>query len=73
MAAAVAPVVPIMDQELIEVPIAKLTPAEDNLRRQIGDVDDLAQSIRALGIIEPLVASPAPGGRYDLIAGGCRV
>lgn len=67
------PVTPIIDQELIDLPVAKLAAAEDNLRRSLGDVDELAQSITALGIIEPLVATPRAAGMFLIIAGHRRL
>lgn len=54
---------------LTTLPIDSIVPAEDNLRRRIGDVRDLATSIAAVGIIEPLVVSPAGEGRYTIVAG----
>ena len=49
--------------------IDSLVPADDNLRRRTGDVRDLAASITAVGVIEPLVVSPADDGRYVIVAG----
>jgi ParB/RepB/Spo0J family partition protein len=44
----------------------------DNLRRDIGDVSALAQSIRAQGILQPLLVSPN-GDRYQVVAGSRRL
>ena len=49
--------------------INSIVPAEDNLRRRIGDVRDLAASITAVGVIEPLLVSPVEGDRYVIVAG----
>ena len=49
--------------------IDSVVPAEDNLRRRIGDVRDLAASITAVGVIEPLLVSPVEGDRYVIVAG----
>lgn len=51
------------------LPIDSIVPAEDNLRRRIGDVRDLAASITAVGIVEPLLVSPVGGDRYVIVAG----
>jgi len=54
---------------LTMLPIDSLVPSDDNLRRRTGDVRDLAASITSLGVIEPLVVSPADDGRYVIVAG----
>jgi ParB family transcriptional regulator, chromosome partitioning protein len=55
------------------VPIEFLAPNPRNPRRNFdeGELSDLAQSIREHGIVQPVVARPAPGqaGRYEIIAG----
>lgn len=38
-------------------PLDKLIPAPDNPRRDLGDLTELAESIAAVGIVEPLVAT----------------
>lgn len=48
-----------------------IDPAKDNPRRQVGDVAELAQSIRALGLLEPLVVTPRDD-RYLLVCGARR-
>jgi ParB family chromosome partitioning protein len=51
--------------------IEDVYPAPDQPRRRFVDseLDELAQSIRAHGVIMPLVVRPRPGGGYLLIAG----
>lgn len=58
------------------VAIDLLDPAPDNPRRNVGDVTELAQTIRELGLLEPLVVTPR-GDRYLIVCGarrhaGCR-
>lgn len=36
-------------------PIEEVIPATDNLRRHLGDLDEMVASIRAVGIIEPII------------------
>lgn len=55
------------------VPIEKLVPAEDNLRRKTGDVRDLAASIAAVGLVEPLLVAPREDGGYTVVAGHRRL
>jgi ParB/RepB/Spo0J family partition protein len=58
--------------QLLVVPIGKVIPAKDNPRRKVGDVDELAASIRAVGLLEPLVVTNG-GDTYALVAGARRL
>lgn len=59
---------------MIEVlPIDKLRPAADNVRRNIGDVDELAASIRAQGLLQSLLVTPNGDGTYTVVAGHRRL
>lgn len=55
--------------ELLDVHVGLLQPHPDNPRSDVGDVTELAQSIREQGVLEPLVVVPAPGatpgGAFD--------
>ena len=54
------------------LPIDQLVPAEDNFRGPVGDVSELAESIRAVGILQHLVSPPratAATGWSSAIAG----
>jgi ParB family chromosome partitioning protein len=54
-----------------QAPIEDVYPSPDQPRRHFADaeLDALAQSIRAHGVIMPLVVRPRPGNGYLLIAG----
>jgi ParB/RepB/Spo0J family partition protein len=56
-----------------ELPIDWIVPAPDNVRQDLGDLSGLVESIKANGILEPLVVVPCPDGddehRYHLVAG----
>lgn len=54
---------------LTMLPIDSVVPADDNLRRRISDVRDLAASITTVGIVEPLLVSPIAEDRYVIVAG----
>lgn len=68
------------------IPVDRITPHDRNVRRDLGDLDDLAASIKAQGVLQPLVVAPVPIGehpsleeltvgndRYALIAGHRRL
>lgn len=41
-----------------QIPLDNLHPAEDNPRTQLGDLEEMAASIRSVGILQPLVVAP---------------
>jgi ParB/RepB/Spo0J family partition protein len=55
------------------LPIDQLVPAEDNFRGPVGDVTELAESIRAVGILQHLVVTPKADGGYRLVFGHRRL
>jgi ParB family chromosome partitioning protein len=55
------------------IPLAELHLADDNVRRELGDVSDLAASIKAIGLLEPLVVTPRAEGGYLVVAGARRL
>ncbi|MBV9801739.1 MAG: ParB/RepB/Spo0J family partition protein, partial [Solirubrobacterales bacterium] len=58
-------------QELRPIPIDMIDPSEKQPRRTF-DEDSLlalAGSIRASGVLQPVLVRPLPNGRYELIAG----
>jgi ParB/RepB/Spo0J family partition protein len=59
-----------------EVPLNRLTPSSLNPRKVVGDVTDLAASIREVGILEPILVRPmgmlADGPLYEVVAGSRR-
>lgn len=62
--------------ELLDVAPREITPHPKNPRHAVGDVADLADSIRSVGLLEPLVVAPqVEGGKgtYRLIAGHRRL
>lgn len=52
--------------------LGDLTPAPDNPRRDLGDLTELAASIREVGIVEPIVAARNPDGSTTIVAGSRR-
>lgn len=55
------------------VHISRLVPHPANIREGLGDLTDLTASIRAAGIIQPLVVEPRSDGKFAVIAGHRRL
>ncbi len=64
-----------MSRELIEVPLNKLVASDRNVRRTgaADGVEELAASILAHGLLQPLLVSSREDGRYGVIAGSRRL
>lgn len=56
-----------------EIPVDQLTPAADNPRRDLGDLTELTATIKALGVLEPLVVSKSRANGITVIAGHRRL
>lgn len=59
--------------QAMELPIEQVVPSPINVRREVGDVSELAASIREQGILEPLVVRPTQDGNYEVIIGSRRL
>jgi ParB family chromosome partitioning protein len=57
------------EPRLAILPLALIDPDPNQPRKHLGDLADLASSIREQGLINPLVVEVAEGGRYCLITG----
>ena len=57
---------------LKHVTLAEIEPADDNLRRNLTGIDELAASIAAQGIITPLTLTPNGGEKLKIVAGNRR-
>lgn len=64
-----------MSRELIEVPLNKLVVSDGNVRRTgaADGVEELAASILAHGLLQPLLVTAREDGRYGVIAGSRRL
>lgn len=58
-------------EELVELPVAQLQAGAHQPRRNFdaAALDSLADSIRAQGVVQPIVVRPVAGGRYEIVAG----
>lgn len=55
---------------LAAIPLSDITPSPSNIRERIEDVDELALSIREVGLLQPIVVQQIPGARgYQIVAG----
>ena len=59
------------EDRLTDLPIAQLRPGRYQPRTQIDpeSIADLADSIRAQGVMQPILVRPLPEGGYEIIAG----
>lgn len=55
------------------LPLGNIIPAPDNVRADIGDLGDLADSIAELGLLQPLVVRPLDGDDVEVVAGHRRL
>ncbi|HEY7561605.1 MAG TPA: ParB/RepB/Spo0J family partition protein [Gaiellaceae bacterium] len=57
--------------ELTQVPVGSIRPNTRQPRRRFdgASIDELAESIRVQGLVQPVVVRPAPEGGYELIVG----
>ncbi len=47
-----------MEQKIVMLPVEQLYPHPDNPRKDVGDVTELAESIRAMGVMQNLTVVP---------------
>ena len=59
--------------QALEVPTSQLMVSPINVRRDVGDISELADSIRAQGILEPLIVRPTQDDNYEVIIGSRRL
>ena len=58
-------------EDLLELSVEQLQPGAHQPRRNFdaAALESLADSIRAQGVVQPIVARPVNGGRYEIVAG----
>lgn len=54
---------------LEDLPLSRVLPHGKNPRLELRDIPDLAASIKAQGVMEPLIVAPLNGTQYTIIAG----
>jgi len=62
-------------ETIVNLRLAEVHPAADNVRADVGDVTELAASIAEVGVLEPLIVVPASGngGGYTIVVGHRRL
>src|SRR5579859_4430775 len=60
------------EQSIEMLALSAIAPAPDNPRKDLGDVDELAASMRELGMLQPLVVTPR-GGKFMVVCGHRRL
>jgi ParB/RepB/Spo0J family partition protein len=55
------------------IPVDLIDPAEDNFRGPVGDVSELADLIKAQGLLQAITVTPKPDGRYKVVFGHRRL
>jgi ParB family chromosome partitioning protein len=56
------------------VPVKALIPSQSNVRHKVTGLDELVQSIKSSGIVQPLVVVPnGKEGQYEVVAGNRRL
>jgi ParB family transcriptional regulator, chromosome partitioning protein len=63
------------EETLHQLPLDLVVPNPDQPRRSFADAElkGLAESIRAHGVLQPVLVRPLAGGRYELVAGERRL
>ena len=61
------------DSKLVYIPIGQLHPHPDNPRKDLGDLSELAESIKAKGVMQNLTVVPRDEGGYTVIIGHRRM
>lgn len=63
--------VPTPGVELLDLPIEAITPNPMQPRTQFDEepLQELGESLRTVGVLQPIVVRPGPDGRFELVAG----
>jgi len=54
--------------QVVELPLDKLYVGNTNVRKDIGDISELTMSIKAKGVLEPIIVRPV-GNKYEIVVG----
>lgn len=62
-----------VEKKLVYIPITELHPHPDNPRKDLGDLSELAESIKVKGVMQNLTVVPRAEGGYTVIIGHRRM
>jgi len=62
----------VKDPQVIDIPLEKLTISKFNVRRDLGDISELVESIKAVGVLQPILVRPIGKDKYEVIVGSRR-
>ncbi len=61
-----------VNEQVQYISISKLIISKYNVRKESSDLTELTNSIRSIGILQPLIVRSTPKGAYEIIAGSRR-
>jgi len=64
---------PAVSTGIRQIHVSRLVPNPANVRKNVGDVSELAASMKVHGVLQPLIAEARHDGRYLVIAGHRRL
>ena len=56
-----------------EIELEKLFIGKYNVRTELGDISELVESIKQVGVIEPIIVRPVSDDKYEVIVGKRRL
>ena len=57
------------ESTITPIPIDRIAPSPRNPRQSLGHLDELTDSIRAYGLLQPIVVREHDDGRFEVVAG----
>jgi len=58
--------------QVSEIEIGRLFVGKCNVRKDVGDITELIQSVKQVGILEPLIVRPTRTNKYEIVVGNRR-
>ena len=57
------------EAQFMQLPLSSIDPDPNQPRKNLGELTDLALSIRTHGVLSPIIVEAQPNGRYRILAG----
>jgi len=58
-----------VDVDFKIIPLSKIQPASNQPRKNMGNIENLAKSLKDKGILEPIIVYKTPDGKFEIISG----